>query len=249
VSVDAGGVVRAERVERTLGEGDAARAVLRGMSLTVARGEWVAIMGASGSGKSTLLHLLGGLDRPDAGSLEVAGVDVVAASQGELAELRRRHLAYVFQQYNLLSDLDALSNVALPLRLQGVRKRAARRRAVDMLAALGLEDRAGAHPARLSGGEQQRVAIARALVIRPTVLLADEPTGALDSESAKVVLDTLDAQHREGQTIVMVTHDHRVAVRAQRILTMRDGRVGDEHRLSAVADDDLPHLVRLDPTS
>lgn len=238
--------IEVEGVGRTFSGGSADVEVLRNVSFSVDTGEWVAIMGPSGSGKTTLLHALGGLDRVDAGSISVGGRPLSATSESERAKRRRGEIAYVFQQYNLLSDLTALENVMLPLRMNGASRRAARRQAVAILSRLGLGARRRAHPSQLSGGEQQRVALARALVVEPTVLLADEPTGALDTVAGNLVLEVLREQHEAGQTIVMVTHDHRVASSADRILTMRDGEVTEEHRLRAVHSSDLGNLLSLD---
>jgi putative ABC transport system ATP-binding protein len=207
-------------------------AAVRGVDLDVATGEWLAIMGPSGCGKSTLLHLLGGLDVADAGTVTIAGEDVTGRSESERAVLRRRLVGYVFQAYNLVPDLSVGENVELPAQLAGRSRRAARARAGELLEELGLAATAGSSPAELSGGQQQRVAIARALVNRPPLLLADEPTGALDTESARTVLAMLKRHHAEGQTIVLVTHDHRVAAAADRVVTMRDGAIGDERRLA-----------------
>jgi putative ABC transport system ATP-binding protein len=173
------------------------------------------------------LHVIGGLDLPDAGSVVLDDVEVTALDTAARATLRRRRVGFVFQQYNLVPHLSCAGNIELPLRLAGMRRRAARRRSADLLATLGLGDRADELPGRLSGGEQQRVAIARAVANEPTVLLADEPTGALDSAAAAIVLDLLRAQHASGQTIVMVTHDPDVAAAADRTLHVRDGRVVD----------------------
>jgi putative ABC transport system ATP-binding protein len=197
---------------------------VRGVDLDVAPGEWVAIMGPSGCGKSTLLHLLGGLDSPDAGTVSVDGEDVGDLSETERALLRRKRIGYVFQFFNLVQDFTVAENVELPMLLAGERRDAARRRRHELLEAVGLSDVADASPSQLSGGQQQRVAIARALANRPGVLLADEPTGNLDTESARQVLALLRAQHDAGQTIVMVTHDARVAAAADRLLVMEDGR-------------------------
>jgi ABC-type lipoprotein export system ATPase subunit len=172
-----------------------------------------------------LLHILGGLDAPDSGTVTIAGETMTGRSETGRVRLRRRHVGYVFQQYNLVDDLDVVGNVELPLLLAGVPRRAARARARALLERFDLADRWRAAPAHLSGGQQQRVAIARALIARPTVILADEPTGALDSHSAAVVVDALAQAHQDGQTIVMVTHDHGVAATADRIVEMSDGRV------------------------
>jgi putative ABC transport system ATP-binding protein len=204
---------------------------VRGVDLQVEPGEWVSIMGPSGCGKSTHLYLLGGLDVPDAGDVSLSGQAVTGRSEGERAVLRRTLVGYVFQAYNLVPDLSVAENVELPAQLAGMSRRDARRRAAELLEELGLLDAAGSSPSELSGGQQQRVAVARALVNRPPLLLADEPTGALDSEAAATVLAMLRRSHAEGQSIVMVTHDHRVAACADRVLTMQDGRIRDERRL------------------
>ena len=201
------------------------RPVLRGLSIAVDRGAWIAVMGPSGCGKSTMLHLLGGLDLPDTGSISIAGEEITTLSSAERAVLRRRRVGYVFQQYNLLPHLDVTANVELPQRLAGVARRAAKDRSRELLDSLGLSERRRDLPGRLSGGEQQRVAIARAVANQPDLLLADEPTGALDSVAADLVLDLLRAEHAAGQTIVMVTHDPEVAAAADRVVMVRDGHV------------------------
>jgi putative ABC transport system ATP-binding protein len=201
------------------------RPVLRGLSMSVDRGTWLAVMGPSGCGKSTMLHLVGGLDLPDSGSVTIDGDEVTQLDAAARAVLRRRRVGYVFQQYNLIPHLDVAANVSLPQRLAGEPVRRARERTAELLGLLGLADRGGDMPGALSGGEQQRVAIARALANRPDLLLADEPTGALDSAAAGLVLDLLRAQHAAGQTIVMVTHDPDVAAAADRTIQVRDGRV------------------------
>jgi putative ABC transport system ATP-binding protein len=194
------------------------------VDLDVAPGEWVAIMGPSGCGKSSLLHLLGGLDTPDAGTVAVDGEDLAGLSETRRALLRRTRIGYVFQFFNLVQDFSVAENIELPMLLAGVGRAAARHRRNELLEAVGLADIADAPPSELSGGQQQRVAIARALANRPRVLLADEPTGNLDTDSARGVLALLRAQHQAGQTIVMVTHDARVAAAADRVLVMEDGR-------------------------
>jgi putative ABC transport system ATP-binding protein len=201
------------------------RPVVRGLSVTVEHGAWLAVMGPSGCGKSTMLHLLGGLDVPDSGSITIAGREITTLSAGERAVLRRQRVGYVFQQYNLLPHLDVVANVELPQRLAGANRRTARRRSLDLLESLGLGDRCRDLPGKLSGGEQQRVAIARAVANQPDLLLADEPTGALDSAAAGLVIELLRRQHDSGQTIVMVTHDPDVAAAADGLIMMRDGRV------------------------
>jgi putative ABC transport system ATP-binding protein len=221
-------LLEASGLEKSFRSDDVVRRVLRGVSLVVARGEWVAIMGPSGCGKSTALHVLGGLDLPDVGSVLLDGDDITQLDAAARASLRRRRVGYVFQQYNLIPHLDVAANVELPMRLAGHRRRAARRRADALLSSLGLEGRGGELPGRLSGGEQQRVAIARAVANEPALLLADEPTGALDTESAGRVLDLLRMQHANGQTIVMVTHDPDVAAGADRTIHLLDGRIVDD---------------------
>ena len=196
---------------------------LRGLDLAIAKGEFVSIMGPSGCGKSTLLYLMGLLDTPTEGTVILAGADTRGLSDGERTRLRRRHIGFVFQRFNLLPTISAEENVALPLRL---RRRPVGAQARDMLAAVGLDEKRRRRPGELSVGEQQRVAIARALVARPTVLLADEPTGNLDSEASGRVLELILRFHRDlGQTVVLITHNDQVAARAQRLVRMRDGRI------------------------
>ncbi|GGM55133.1 ABC transporter ATP-binding protein [Dactylosporangium sucinum] len=199
---------------------------LDGVDLGVAPGEAVAVMGPSGSGKSTLLNLVAGLDRPTDGTVRVAGTDLGGLSETGLARFRRRHIGIVFQFFHLLDDLTARDNVLLPAQLAGVPRRAALARAGELLDALGIAHRADAYPARLSGGERQRVAIARALVNRPPLLLADEPTGAVDTESGARVAELLHELNRDGQTLLLVTHDAALADRcATRTVTLHDGKL------------------------
>jgi putative ABC transport system ATP-binding protein len=225
-------VVAAAGLVKTYATSSRQVAALRGVDLQAAAGEWVSIMGPSGCGKSTLLYLLGGLDTPDRGSVRVAGRDVSGGSESQRAVLRRALVGYVFQAANLVPDLSVAENVELPAELAGIGRRAAHRRTRELLEELGLGHTLGAAPTELSGGEQQRVALARALVNRPPLLLADEPTGALDTDSARTVLALLRRMHRDGQTIVLVTHDHRVAAAADRVLVMQDGTIRDERRLA-----------------
>ena len=192
---------------------------------TIGRGEHVAIMGPSGSGKSTLLHLIGCLDRPTAGSYRFEGREVAGLAERELDEIRQRRIGFVFQSFHLVSRLDARRNVELPMIFAGVVRAERRERAEAALAAVGLAPRADHRPAELSGGERQRLAIARAVAMRPSVLLADEPTGNLDSRSGGVVLDLLGRLNSEGLTLVVVTHDPRVARRAERVIILADGRI------------------------
>ena len=198
---------------------------LRGVDLVVEHGELVALMGPSGCGKSTLLHVLAGLERADEGSIELAGVRLEGLGAAALARLRRRHVGMVFQFFHLIEHLTALENVALAALIGGARQQAALERARELLDRLGMLERAVELPARLSGGQRQRVAIARALANRPTLLLADEPTGALDSVGAAEVLDLFRQLNNRGQTILMVTHSAEVATAASRVVRMRDGRI------------------------
>jgi putative ABC transport system ATP-binding protein len=223
----------AQGLEKSFRTEGVERPVLRGLSLEVDRGEWVAAMGPSGCGKSTMLHLLGGLDLPDAGSIHLGDDEVTALGVPDRARLRRRRIGYIFQQYNLIPHLDVGANVQLPQRLAGASRRDARSTALELLDALGLTGRERNLPGTLSGGEQQRVAIARAVANHPDLLLADEPTGALDSESAALVLDLLRSRHDSGQTIVMVTHDPDVAAASDRIVHVLDGRIVASGMMSA----------------
>ncbi|GAB4409231.1 MAG: ABC transporter ATP-binding protein [Thermodesulfovibrionales bacterium] len=197
--------------------------VLKGINLEVSDGEFVAIMGPSGSGKSTLLNIIGCLDRPTSGRYLLMGIDVNEKTDNELAELRNRKIGFVFQSFNLLPRLSAWKNVEMPLVYGGVASKERRDRAMEMLRKVGLLDRAEHKPSELSGGEQQRVAIARALITMPAVILADEPTGNLDSRSGMEIMDIFSALNREGVTIVLVTHEKDIASRANRTMTIKDG--------------------------
>jgi putative ABC transport system ATP-binding protein len=205
---------------------------LDGVSLSIRAGEAVAVMGPSGSGKSTLLNMIAGLDRPTAGSVTVHGDDLGAMNETRLALFRRRRIGMIFQFFNLLDDLPALDNVALSAQLTGTSAAQARRRALELLDELGIAGRRNIYPAQLSGGERQRVAVARALMNRPALLLADEPTGALDSKSGEQVMDLLLDLNQIGQTLLLVTHDERLATRcASRLVELVDGRVAREASL------------------
>jgi putative ABC transport system ATP-binding protein len=212
-------------VRKTFEAENAPVRALRGVDLAVAPGEFVALMGPSGCGKSTLLNLIAGLDVADEGKITVAGEEVTGRGEDDLARLRRRHIGIIFQFFNLLEGMTVLENVALPAVIAGRRRRMAETRARDLLDLLGIGDKAAAAPGVLSGGQRQRLAIARALANEPTLLLADEPTGALDSDGGQEVIELLSRLHRGGQTIVMVTHDAQVAAAAQRIVRMLDGRI------------------------
>ena len=222
-------MIRLENVAKAYRQGASPVHALAGVSIEVSKGEFLSLMGPSGSGKSTMLHLIGGLDVPDSGSIRVGGQELSRLSDDELTIFRRRHLGFVFQFFNLLPTLTAEENVALPLLLDGKSMREVRPRVEAMLERVGLEGRRSHMPDALSGGEMQRVAIARALVIEPMILLADEPTGNLDSKTGEDVLQLIrETAERTAQTVVMVTHDARAAAYGDRIVTMRDGRIVDE---------------------
>jgi putative ABC transport system ATP-binding protein len=223
-------VIQLTNVSKVYGNGAAVHA-LRNLDLSVAPGERVAVMGPSGSGKSSLLNLICGLDEPTSGSVKVAGVELSKLSDDARTRLRREKIGMIFQTFNLLLTLTALENVALPLRLQGVRKRETDARALEMLERVGLKDRTTHRPDELSGGERQRVAIARALIFHPPLLLGDEPTGNLDSATGDEILCLLDELHREyNSTLLLVTHNEQAASYCDRILTLRDGKIVKSER-------------------
>jgi putative ABC transport system ATP-binding protein len=215
-------------VRKTFEAENAPVRALRGVDLTVPNGEFAALMGPSGCGKSTLLNLVAGLDVADEGTITVADEEVTGRGEDDLARLRRRHIGIVFQFFNLLEGMTVLENVTLPAMIAGAKRRGAETRARDLLDLLGIGDKAAAAPGELSGGQRQRLAIARALANEPTLLLADEPTGALDSDGGHEIIELLSRLHTGGQTIVLVTHDADVARAAQRVVRMRDGRVVEE---------------------
>ena len=233
-------VLEARSLAKTYDTGGAKVLALRGVDLAIARGEFVAIMGPSGCGKSTLLNLLAGLDRPTAGEVRLDGERIDQLSETELARLRRRHIGFVFQFFNLMPTLSAVENVELPLLLVGRRRKDARRSANELLSELGIGDKHAAAPVQLSGGQQQRVALARALANTPDIVLGDEPTGNLDSAAAREVLGLLRGARDRGQTVLLVTHDARVAAAADRVITLRDGLVSDETELQAARPVALP---------
>ncbi|HSL63288.1 MAG TPA: ABC transporter ATP-binding protein [Gaiellaceae bacterium] len=219
-----GAVVEASSLHRRYGSGDAAVDALRGVSLDVARGKLTAVMGPSGSGKSTLMHILAGLDRPTEGTVSIAGTEIGSLNDNQLTKLRRQHIGFVFQFFNLLPMLTAEENILLPLSIAGEKPH--KEWVEEVLERVGLADRRKHRPSELSGGQQQRVAVARALVSRPTVLFADEPTGNLDSRTGGEVLDLVRQSVDElGQTVVMVTHDARAAGAADRVLFLADGEI------------------------
>jgi len=242
-------VIRIENVYKTYDLGEIQVHALRGISFTIATGEFVAVMGASGSGKSTLMNILGCLDKPTRGHYFLDGIDVSGMSKTDLAHIRNRKLGFVFQQFNLLSRTSALENVELPTVYAGIPKEEREARARDALAKVGLMDRADHHPSQLSGGQQQRVAIARALVNRPAILLADEPTGNLDSRTSVEIMEILqDLNEKEGLTVVMVTHEPDIAQYAKRTLEFRDGKLRRDQSVTGrlLAREVLPTLPTLD---
>lgn len=221
-------VMEAHAVRKTYDADGAPVRALRGAEMSMAEGEFVAIMGPSGCGKSTLLNLVAGLDTPSEGEIVVAGESLAGKSEDDLARMRRRHIGIVFQFFNLLEGMSVLENVTMPAVVAGAKRRQAESRAKDLLDLLGLGDKQRSAPGVLSGGQRQRLAIARALANEPTLLLADEPTGALDSEGGLEVLELFRRLHAGGQAILMVTHDDFVASSASRIVRMRDGRIEDD---------------------
>ena len=239
-------VVQARGLRKEYGKEAGLVRAVDGVDLDVATGETVAVMGPSGCGKSTLLHLLGGLDRPSAGELHLAGRRIDQMSEKGLARLRRDAIGFVFQAFHLMDELTAVENVELPALLAGRSPRAARRRAAGLLDQVGLADRAKFLPSALSGGQRQRAAIARALANDPLVVLADEPTGNLDSEATLEVLRLFDSLHTAGQTLVIVTHDARIAATADRLISMRDGAFVDETRLAGGSTGHLGSLAGLE---
>jgi ABC-type lipoprotein export system ATPase subunit len=229
---NAGSVLRARGVRKEYGKGEGLVRAVDGVDLDIGAGETVAVMGPSGCGKSTLLHLLGGLDRPSGGKVSLNGRRIDDIGEKALARMRRTDVGFVFQAFHLMEELTAIENVELSALLAGRSPRAARRKAADLLEQVGLGDRAGFLTSALSGGQRQRVAIARALSNEPLVVLADEPTGNLDSAATLDVLQLFESLHESGQTLVIVTHDARIAATADRMISMRDGAFVDETRLS-----------------
>jgi putative ABC transport system ATP-binding protein len=226
----AGPLVEAHDLEREYHMGETIVRALAGVTTTIAEGEHLAVMGPSGSGKSTFMNLVGALDRPTAGTLKINGRDVGSMSGDELAAFRNKTIGFVFQQFNLLARTNAAENVELPLVYAGMKPKERRERALECLAMVGLADRADHHPSQLSGGQQQRVAIARSLANRPRIILADEPTGALDTKTTSEILDVFEQLNESGITVILVTHEAEVAVRARRRLHFRDGRIEEDER-------------------
>lgn len=224
-------VIAISELTKTYKMGETEVRALRGITLTINEGEYVAIIGASGSGKSTLMNMIGLLDKPTSGTYSIRGVETSKLSQNRMADLRNQEIGFVFQRFNLLARTNARRQVELPLFYAGVAAGKASKMAIDALTRVGLGDRTHHRPDELSGGQQQRVAIARALVNRPSILLADEPTGALDSKTGEEVMGLFQELHQQGMTLIIVTHDLEIAQRAHRIVTIRDGEIlSDEHK-------------------
>jgi ABC-type lipoprotein export system ATPase subunit len=239
-------VLRARGLRKHYGQGEGLVRAVDGVDLDVDLGESVAVMGPSGCGKSTVLHLLGGLDRPSGGEVSLGGRRIDQLGEKALARMRRTAVGFVFQAFHLMDELTAVENVELPALLDGRSPRAARRRGVELLERVGLADRAGFLPSALSGGQRQRVAIARALSSEPLVVFADEPKGNLDSAATVDVLRLFEDLHQAGQTLVVVTHDERIAATADRLISMRDGAFVDETRLTGGTTGQLGALVGLE---
>lgn len=226
-------ILKLEHIYKDYIQGKLTVPVLKDVSLHVEEGEYVAIMGPSGSGKSTLMNIVGCLDRPTSGTYELAGEDVLSLNENKLADVRLNQIGFVFQNFQLLPRMTALDNVALPLVYAGVRKKTRRERAREALIRVGLEERVSFTPTQLSGGQKQRVAIARAMVNKPKILLADEPTGALDSKSSAQVMDLFAQLNAEGVTVVMITHDPGIAGHAKRVVDIFDGEILERKEVGA----------------
>ena len=233
---EAPSTIRLRGIRKLYPIGGETLAALDGIDLDIRRGEFAALMGPSGSGKSTLMNILGCLDRPSSGSYRLDGVEGAGLSDDALAATRNKKIGFVFQNFNLLPRISALENVALPLVYAGMRKRERTQRAVEMLAAVGLSDRGQHLPSELSGGQRQRVAIARALVNDPHIIMADEPTGNLDTKSTKEIMDIFETMHEKGHTIILVTHEPEIALRASRQLLVRDGKITRDEGKGVVMD-------------
>lgn len=225
-------ILKLEHIYKDYIQGKMVVPVLKDVCLHVEKGEYVAIMGPSGSGKSTLMNIIGCLDRPTSGSYELAGENVLVLNEKKMADVRLHSIGFVFQNFQLLPRMTALDNVALPLLYAGVRKKVRRERAREALIRVGLEDRVNFKPTQLSGGQKQRVAIARAMVNKPDILLADEPTGALDSKSSKQVMELFQTLNDEGVTVIMITHDSTIAGYAKRVVDIFDGELSEHEEVT-----------------
>jgi putative ABC transport system ATP-binding protein len=235
-------VIEVHDVSKTFALGQIKVRALRNVSLQIHRGDFVAIMGSSGSGKSTLMNILGCLDIPSSGRYLIDGVDVSHLDEDDLSDLRNRKIGFVFQSFNLIPRTSAQANVELPMAYAGLSRPERRRRATAALEAVGIGRRARHQPSELSGGEQQRVAVARAIVVNPALILADEPTGNLDSHATEEILRIFARLNTQGRTVVLITHEPDVAAQAKRMLRLQDGRIVDDTRLCAI--DDVPPVLR-----
>lgn len=223
-------VIKIRNITRDFRMGNEVLNVLKGIDLDIEKGEYVALMGPSGSGKSTLMNLLGCLDTATSGTYELNGVNVSTMTDDELAEIRNKEIGFIFQTFNLLPRTTALDNVALPMIYAGASKEQRTKRAVEVLKDVGLEDRMDHRPNELSGGQRQRVAVGRALVNNPSIILADEPTGNLDSKTSEEIMNLIDAIHSKGNTVILVTHEEDIAQRAKRVIRLRDGMIESDTR-------------------
>lgn len=224
-------IIDANNIWKTYNDGDTAVHAVRGIDLTVHEGEFIALLGPSGSGKSSLLHLIGAMDSPTSGEIFFKGENFSKLNQKKLTDLRLRRIGFIFQTFNLIPSLNATENVALPMQLAGISQKEANENARYLLAKVNLLDRLEYLPSKLSGGQRQRVAIARALANNPDIILADEPTGNLDSENGKIIIDLLEELHVEGHTIVIVTHNHELAERVDRAVYIRDGQLNEDQSI------------------
>lgn len=229
-------LIRVEDMYKVYNPGENEVRALDGVSLTIEQGEFAAIIGHSGSGKSTLMNMLGCLDTPTAGSYYLNGRDVSQMSDNEISDIRNQEIGFIFQGYNLIANLDARSNVELPLVYRGIDKRKRRKIAEEALNMVGLYDRIHHKPAQMSGGQQQRVAVARAIAARPPIIFADEPTGNLDSQSTWEILDILKKLHESGRTVIMITHDSEVADQTERIIRIHDGKIVKDNKREGIKD-------------
>ncbi len=229
-------LIRVEDMYKVYNPGENEVRALDGVSLTIEQGEFAAIIGHSGSGKSTLMNMLGCLDTPTAGSYYLNGKDVSQMSDNELSDIRNQEIGFIFQGYNLIANLDARSNVELPLVYRGIDKKKRRKIAEEALNMVGLYDRIHHKPAQMSGGQQQRVAVARAIAARPPIILADEPTGNLDSQSTWEILDILKKLHESGRTVIMITHDSEVADQTERVIRIHDGKIVKDNKREGIKD-------------
>lgn len=227
-------VIKIRQITRDFPLGQETVKVLKGIDLDIERGEYVALMGPSGSGKSTLMNILGCLDTPTSGLYELNGINVSTMSDDELAEIRNKEIGFVFQTFNLLPRTTALDNVALPMIYAGASKAERTKRAEEVLTSVGLADRMDHRPNQLSGGQRQRVAVGRALVNKPSIILADEPTGNLDSKTSEEIMNLIDNIHKAGNTVILVTHEEDIALRAKRIIRLRDGMVETDTKKDVV---------------